>query len=76
MELKSCFNSPTCTSMTAHLGGIRSPEDGLSLTADEETAGFARFTVSPEATFAAIILAICIRPDGERGFDSEIVPER
>src|ERR1700737_5556152 len=31
MALNNCFNSPTCTSMTEHLGGIGSPEEALSL---------------------------------------------
>jgi hypothetical protein len=31
MALNNCFNSPTCTSMTEHLGGIGSPAEGLSL---------------------------------------------
>jgi len=31
MALNNCFNSPTCTSMTEHLGGIGSPAEALSL---------------------------------------------
>jgi hypothetical protein len=31
MALNNCFNSPTCTSMTEHLGGSGSPVEGLSL---------------------------------------------
>ena len=31
MALNNCFNSPTCTSMTEHLGGSGSPAEGLSL---------------------------------------------
>src|SRR5437762_503529 len=30
MALNNCFNSPTCTSMTEHLGGSGSPAEGLS----------------------------------------------
>src|SRR4029077_8391285 len=30
MASNNCLNSPTCTSMTAHLAGIRSPADALS----------------------------------------------
>src|SRR4029077_10114075 len=30
MALNNCFNSPTCTSMTEHLGGSASPAEGLS----------------------------------------------
>src|SRR5260370_22685847 len=31
MALNNCFNSPTCTSMTEHLGGIGSPAEAFSL---------------------------------------------
>jgi len=31
MALNNCFNSPRCTSMTEHLGGIGSPAEALSL---------------------------------------------
>jgi len=34
MASNSCFSSPTCTSMTAHLGGVASPAEGLSLVVD------------------------------------------
>jgi len=30
MALNNCFNSPTCTSITEHLGGSGSPAEGLS----------------------------------------------
>src|SRR5438270_1592123 len=30
MELNNCFSSPTCTSISEHLGGIGSPDDCLS----------------------------------------------
>src|SRR5216684_8153306 len=30
MASNNCLNSPTCTSMTAHLAGIESPADALS----------------------------------------------
>ena len=41
MALNNCFNSPTCTSMTAHLGGIGSPAEGLSLAPEA-------FVIEPE----------------------------
>jgi hypothetical protein len=31
MASNNCFNSPTCSSMTAHFGGIASPAEGVSL---------------------------------------------
>jgi hypothetical protein len=40
IELNNCFNSATCTWMTAQLGGSGSPADWLGLVA--ETAGIMR----------------------------------
>src|SRR6476646_6379888 len=41
IALNNCFNSPTCTSITAHLGGIGSPAEGLSVAPEA-------FVIAPE----------------------------
>jgi hypothetical protein len=49
MELNNCLNSPTCTSMTEHLGGSGSPAEGLSTVAEV-------FVIGPEY---AIVVGSC-----------------
>jgi hypothetical protein len=39
MALNNCFNSPTCTSMTEHLGGSGAPAEGLSWVPEEPVIG-------------------------------------
>src|SRR5260370_19946740 len=46
MALNNCFNSPTCTSMTEHLGGIGSPEEALSLVPEAYVITLARLLQS------------------------------
>jgi len=54
MALNSCFNSPTCTSMTEHLGGIASPAEGLSFVPEV-------FVIRPEYAF---VPGLCRRSEG------------
>jgi len=43
MALNICFNSPTCASMTEHLGGIGSPAEGLFLVPTRPVSGLTSF---------------------------------
>jgi hypothetical protein len=54
MALNNCFNSPTWTSMTEHLGGIASPSEALSLVPE-------RFVIGPEC---AIVRGSCTSSAG------------
>src|SRR6185369_11567319 len=61
MALNNCFSSPTCTSMTAHLGGRESPADACSLRMTMGVVEFARsgtcFSIaSPRGTEYSILI--------------------
>ena len=69
-SINNCFNSPRCTSITAHLGGIGFPADACSLFADVFVISVARFSLkqfgdlvpafnSPDSVSCFLRFAMC-----------------
>src|SRR5262249_44041194 len=75
MELNNCFNSPTCTSITEHLGAMGSPADALLSVMDEGIAGFARVTGQPKSQHYLPDMILAIQPLRPKSVNSETVKD-